>query len=149
MLIDVPFQKPDERQATILAMLGGGSFIPERISEGMYLATHWNVDNLVPTRERWREKPMTFLDFDEYGVCDTPEQAVERLKLRERPEKFFVSFVRIRRADQPSDGGWRWHKWGEYIGDREPQHEYLYHEPDIEEVYTFHVYEPAAVAQEA
>ena len=31
-------------------------------------------------------------------------------------------------------GGWRWHKWGEYIGKHNPQYEYLDHETGIDYV---------------
>mgnify|MGYP000101825354 CR=1 FL=1 len=58
------------------------------------------------------------------------------------PVPVFVSFVRIRRDEQSSSGGWRWHKWGKYIGKQKPQCEYIYDEPEIEEVYTFSVYQP-------
>lgn len=146
MLVDVQFTHPRPELAAILGVIGGrGSLIPERLDEGMYLCGHWSIDQLgVPIRKRWREKEVTFLDFEEYGVCDTPEQAVEHLKLRERAEPYFITFVKIERATQPSDGGWRWHKWGSYIGTKEPQREYLHDEPEIEAVYTFHVYEPLA-----
>lgn len=77
-----------------------------------------------------------------YGVCDTPEQAREYFKhLEDSNRQFCLTFVHIRKADQYPTGGWRWHKWGEYIGTQNPQYEYLYDEPDIEEVYTFHLYE--------
>ena len=144
MLVDVQFRKPAADMVIILALVGsGGGAIPERISEGMYLSTHWSIDQLgVRLRERWREDNTEFLDFAEYGVCDSPEQAVEKFKLRDRQERFFVSFVRILRANQPYSGGWRWHKWGEYIGDKTPTREYLHDEPEISEVYTFHIYEP-------
>jgi hypothetical protein len=147
MLVDVNFPGPrDPTLASILAIISDGRPVtPERIGEGMYVCGHWSIDQLgVPLRNRWREQPCEPLDFDEYGVCDTPQQAVDRLGLKERPEKFFVTFVRIRRVDQPADGGWRWHKWGPYIGDKNPTCEYLHDEKAIEEVWTYHVYEPKA-----
>lgn len=79
----------------------------------------------------------------EYGVCDSPEQFkskyLDALRSDARYE-YVVSFVHLRKSEQPSRGGWRWHKWGEYVGEKDPQCEYLYDEPEIEEVYTFHVY---------
>lgn len=143
MLVDVTFRRPDPVMSMVLGFAGwGGPVVPERISEGMYICGHWSIDQLgVPIRERWREEKYEPLDFEDIGVCDTPEQAVDKLNLRERPERLFVLFVRIRRADQPMDGGWRWHKWGAYIGDKTPTREYLHDEPEIEEVYTYHVYE--------
>lgn len=144
MLVDVTFKKPDPFMAIILGAVSSGKFlqdpsddliIPNRIGQGMYLATHWQIDDLgVPLKHRYAKQ---------CGVCDTPEQAVEKLGLRDSPEKVFVSFVRIRRDEQPAQYGWRWHKWGPYIGDQKPTCEYIAGEPEIEEVYTFHVYEPA------
>jgi hypothetical protein len=49
------------------------------------------------------------------------------------------------KANQSHEGGWRWHKWGEYIGKYEPQYEYLYDEPEIEKVYVYHIYEKCAL----
>jgi hypothetical protein len=145
MLVDVHFRRPDPVMSIVLAAIAGnGPIIPERIGEGMYLCGHWSIDQLgVPIRERWKEDEYKPLGFDDCGVCDTPEQAIEKLKLRDRPERMFVSFVRLRAADQPREGGWRWRKWGAYIGDKTPQMEYLHDEPEIQEVYTFHVYELA------
>lgn len=34
-------------------------------------------------------------------------------------------------------GGWRWHKWGEYLGVHEPQHEYLSYEKGIDYVLSY------------
>lgn len=48
----------------------------------------------------------------------------------------------VRKADQTHDGGWRWNKWwGPYIGSQRPQFEYLYDEPEIDEVFCYHIYE--------
>jgi hypothetical protein len=37
--------------------------------------------------------------------------------------------------------GWRYHKWGDYIGSQNPQSEYLYDDTHIDAVWTFHIYE--------
>lgn len=47
--------------------------------------------------------------------------------------------TRLLKSEESSDGGWRWHKWGEYIGTHKPQCEYLHDEPEIEEVWVFDV----------
>jgi hypothetical protein len=145
MLVDVNFSAGNSPIDRVLQMIseGNGPYIPERIGKGMYLCGHWSPDRLVdaPIRQRHLEDVYESPDYYEYGVCDHPEQAVRVLGLEYRPEKFFVTFVKLTRANQPPSGGWRWHKWGPYIGKQEPQCEYLHDEPDIEEVYTFHVYE--------
>lgn len=141
MLVDVEFRRPDMVLAMV-AGLNGGPATPEHVGTGMYLACHWNVGDMVRnTRNRWQEDEWTELPVPESGVCDSPQQLTNKYDFNSFPEPVFISFVRIRRAEQPREDGWRWHKWGEYIGDKEPQCEYLSDEPEIEEVYTFTVHE--------
>lgn len=81
--------------------------------------------------------------FPHYGVCDSVKQilaacpAIEESKTRQ----FVITLTRVRRANQPAEGGWRWHKWGPYIGTHDIQCEYLHDEQGIEEVFVYHVYE--------
>jgi hypothetical protein len=143
MLVDVTFKRPDPQMAMILGIIGGEDIVPRRIAEGMYQCGHWSIDQFgLPLKDRWGDNSSLGYAVDTYGVCDYPEQVVERFPiLKTHPGKFFISFVRIRRGEQPRDGGWRWHKWGTYIGEKSPQCEYLHDEPEIEEVYTFSIYE--------
>lgn len=143
MLVDIKQSRPDPDMAAILGCVSGGRGGGlRRIGEGMYLCGHWSIDLIVPVKKSWADADYVELGFSEYGVCDTPEQAVEKLRLREHGVKLFVTFVRIRRDEQSRSGGWRWHKWGDYIGNQNPQNEYLYDDRHIDEVYTFHVYQP-------
>jgi hypothetical protein len=78
----------------------------------------------------------------DYGVCDSWRQIVERWPIIvESERRFVIGVTRVRRVDQSPEGGWRWHKWGFYIGTHEPQREYLYDEEGIEQVWCFHIYE--------
>lgn len=144
MLVDPKFARHDPILAIVAAMNGGG-VSPERLGLGLYLAGHWNVGDITDKiRDRWKEEDWEHeFPFPEYGVADTPQQILEKFpEIESCPEPVFVSCVKIVRADQPIEGGWRWHKWGRYIGDHEPKCEYLAHEdPSIAEVYTFHVHE--------
>jgi len=82
------------------------------------------------------------LDFPySYGVCDNPEQVLNQQCLHDSEREFFISFYPIFKSHQSQDGGWRWHKWGKYIGTQNPQHEYLYDEKDIEMVFVFEIHE--------
>jgi hypothetical protein len=81
-----------------------------------------------------------------YGVVDSPEQFRDRYasQLDADDRSFVVFFTAINKSDQPDEGGWRWHKHGEYIGDKNPQCEYLYDENDsIHRVYSYRVVEVA------
>lgn len=72
----------------------------------------------------------------EYGVCDSPQQFAKKY------DKFsgYVTFTVVRRKAQSKEGGWRWHKWGEYVGDHQDivsATEYLYDAKEIDEQYLF------------
>jgi hypothetical protein len=141
MLVDAKFKGIDPAVRLALSMVGGGSVYPQKIGEGMYLSTNWSMGDMCDVRDIWDDQKAGRIDYDEYGVCDYPQQVIEKYNLSERPEKFFVSFVKITKESQPAVGGWRWHKWGEYIGNKNPQCEYIHDEPDIDEVYTFSIYQ--------
>jgi len=78
-----------------------------------------------------------------YGVCDNITQLLEKCPELEADEnrQFTVTLTPVWKNAQESSGGWRWHKWGDYIGTQDPQHEYLYDEEGIDLVYCFHIYE--------
>lgn len=56
--------------------------------------------------------------------------------IRNEPNYQFILLLTpiINNHDKSSWGGWRWHKWGEYIGKHNPQYEYLDHEDGIDYV---------------
>jgi hypothetical protein len=80
-----------------------------------------------------------------YGVADTYEQILNNPEYKEQfidaPKKYVLLFGLIYKSDQPEHGGWRWHKWGHYIGEKTITTEYLYDEKDINSVVIFHFYE--------
>lgn len=145
MLIDPKFTSGDPLEKKIHEIISGsrGSDI-RRIAPGLYQIGHWNFDSYLPGEWEKYASFDEFGDFGAYGVCDNPSQFMQALgeKLATHPARsFVVSLVQLKKADESPEGGWRWHKWGPYIGEQEPQCEYLYDEPKIEEVWTYHVYE--------
>lgn len=79
---------------------------------------------------------------DNYGVCDNYEQILSTYGGLYDPErKFVVSLTEIRKDEQPEQCGWRWEKWGEYIGSQNSQADYLFDEPEIECVFAYRIYE--------
>lgn len=89
-----------------------------------------------------RKESKTKFNFNSYGVCDSPEQLATFIKFLENLDKKYAVFIcNIDKKDQPSNGGWRWHKWGQYIGKQKPTSEYLYDEPLINRVFIFNIYE--------
>lgn len=76
-----------------------------------------------------------------YGVADSIEQIKEHYKdLIENDKKYCITVSSVKKKDQPKSGGWRWYKWGEYIGTKTSNSEYLYDETDIDEVIIYHIY---------
>jgi hypothetical protein len=77
-----------------------------------------------------------------YMVCDTIEQALEYWKgaVNNPDESFIIAAMPVIKEREPEHDGWRWHKWGNYIGTQNPQHEYIRDEEDINEVLCCHIY---------
>lgn len=75
-----------------------------------------------------------------YGVVDSVEQLLKLHDFENDPRNLVISLTEIKKSEQPSEGGWRWHKWGQYYGTHKIECEYLYDEKDIEQVYVYHVY---------
>lgn len=108
------------------------------IEPGIYELEHFGSTDFLAGYEHDPE-----LSVSAYGVFDSAEQlltACPELKA-DATRKFVVTLTCITRAHQPASGGWRWHKWGPYIGTHKPQQEYLYDETGIEEVWVYHIYE--------
>jgi len=76
-----------------------------------------------------------------YGVADNISQVYRKYRkvLKNPDHDIIVQVDEVRKCDQYPRGGWRWHKHGDYIGNQNPQCEYLYDEPKIDKVILYHV----------
>lgn len=80
-----------------------------------------------------------------FGVCDNATQVLEYLKELEKKDIIdedspkVILLTPMFKESQPSDGGWRWHKWGSYIGVQKHEYEYLYDEKEVEMIYCFEI----------
>lgn len=130
---------------------------PVRVHRGVYEA-HFNFDKEIEDLivddypsfhlyeagewDRWIE--YTGNPAESFGVVDHWSQ-LPLAALDADPRNLLVYLGRIRRADQPERGGWRWHKWGPYLGVHSPEtsndFEYLHDAIDVVEVWTYHVVE--------
>ena len=136
MLIREPkAMRSDQILAMISAVRGGSE--AEQVHLGVYQISHFGGSHFLDEYDHYPDTAV-----GPYGVCDTVEQLLAACPELEAPgREFVVTVTAIRKADEPPQGGWRWHKWGEYIGTQTPQCEYIYDEPNIEEVLCFHIYE--------
>ncbi len=117
--------------------------------EGVYvcgLNSNHIIDALTDYKEKKNlDSPIYWLN---YGVCDNASQVLDlydslcaQNKEYMEKGKFVILLVPMIRSKQPESGGWRWHKWGRYIGQFEPKCEYLYDEKGIDYVYCFEILE--------
>lgn len=118
-----------------------------RLAEGCYQCQEDDFDfdftiwgGNAPEREMAYPR---FTDGDPFafGVCDTPEQFLNKYGavLRADPRRLVVSFSHVEKSSNPN--GWRWHKWGPYVGDYEPAREYLADEDGFYDgVFCYHIY---------
>lgn len=144
-MLVTPHFKYDPTMDTILNLIGQGGprLEPET---GIFITNTFSLGNLIANeKDDWYDfqDPDKGIWYGSYGVCDNVEQVKTRYaQWLEDPElKFCINFCKVKKSDQPEMGGWRWHKWGEYIGELNPQHEYLYDEDDsIQEVFCYHIY---------
>lgn len=141
----------EERSYLIPRRLGpgvwDGGLNPTHIVDDSNL--HEFVESMGNLRQTVEDKRDAWTIYKEsghlssYGVCDGIDNLrlhPDYLDILNGPRKFTVFITEVRRADQPEDGGWRWHKWGPYIGSYEPQHEYIYDEA-IDSVWLFNIVE--------
>ena len=103
-----------------------------------------STHNLYPDLMAGLPKDAPWLN--EYGVCDTVEQflALAKDRLEADARTFVVTFTRIPKEpeNKGEGGGWRWHKWGPYIGVGEITEEYLDDEEGFPDgVLIYHVFQ--------
>lgn len=80
-------------------------------------------------------------DHINHGLCDNPDQILAKWPhLETSKQKHFITLTPIYKSDQSPSGGFRFHKWGTYIGEHELQYEYLYDEEEIDIIYVFHIH---------
>ena len=67
--------------------------------------------------------------MNKHGVADSIEQILEYHKdlIEDKVNTYVLSLTPVRqdKSCEGQGGGWRWHKWGKYIGKLNPQYEYL------------------------
>lgn len=117
--------------------------------DGIYVC-ELNINRTIEALTNYKEKrnlnsPIYWCN---YGVCDNASQVLnyydslyEQFKDYMENKKFVILLTPIIRKHQPEYGGWRWNKWGRYIGKFESKCEYLYDETGIDYVYCFTILE--------
>lgn len=143
MLVDV--SEPEHYSDIALVILQCQTDHLHRFDKGCYIITHFNGEYLLgkelPLNQSYPELPGS---LNSYGVCDTPYQFLtyEKDLLENDPRPFIIFFTHIEKdpENKGKGGGWRWHKWGPYVGEHTPTKEYLDDEDGFEDgVYVYHI----------
>ena len=156
-LIDLPdnFRRSEHGISAILHAAGLWEVPFERLAQGVYnsgvnfgndleevgyeINRYPFMDEISSLRRIGEEWGAAFDELPhDYGVCDSYEQILAKWPMIETDKrKFLISMALITKEGTPD---WRWHKWGDYIGTYEPQHEYIRDE-DIDQVWVYHIIE--------
>ena len=127
----------------ILASMGEGE--QKHLDTGIYEVNHFGCSPFIDGYKNWPDEELVNKDgdwFGNYGVCDNYQQILDQCPmLKESDRQFFITIKSVKKSEQSDCGGWRWHKWGQYIGTHKITTEYLYDEPIVEEVFVYHIYE--------
>lgn len=120
--------------------------------DGIYKGDNYHIKIENHSDYSFRKDPYDYIGTLEtevitpYGVADNATQVVEYFKDFEKRNNIdlgdcVICMHPIVKEFQPDEGGWRWHKWGRYIGVKDPQCEYIKEENDsIKMVWCFHIY---------
>jgi hypothetical protein len=137
VLIKEPKIMEADSVLSMIAAINGNSGTAKELSPGIYEIGHFGASDFMSGYNKAPALPVAA-----YGVCDNVEQLLQACPELEASErKFVITLTSVRKEAQHASGGWRWGKWGPYIGTQNPQCDYLYDEPYIEQVYCYRIYE--------
>lgn len=143
MLVDNPSVLRVDPILAMIAKVNNQNPVATRLAQGVYQVGHFgSSDFLLEWGNQWE---VDLGDHSHYGVCDDLTNLLETIPLLQAdPDRqFLVTLTRVDRdlSNKGQGGGWRWHKWGPYIGKKTPTTEYLDDEPEIDHIFVYHIYE--------
>ncbi len=141
MIASAPVKMTNPTMSLILRGVGEGR-TEQMLQEGLIEIPHFSPEHIYAVTDNWN---IDGINGELNGVADTPQQAIEyaRKLVGDDPQTFcvFVTHIVKDPSNRGQGGGWRWGKWGEYIGSGTPEHEYLDDEDEFKEgVYVFGIY---------
>jgi hypothetical protein len=148
MLVDLVNPVLDPISALIAAARGSDVGVIH-LRQGCYEIGAFDMDHVVEgatgRRPTFEECYADDLPVEaSFGVCDSPEQFFADVlpALKADARAFVIGFTHITKdvANAGNGGGWRWHKWGPYIGHGTPTCEYLDDEAEFDAgVYVYQI----------
>lgn len=137
MLKSPRFMGASDPVMAMMAQISGNGMSATEVEEGAFIIPNYSFDIMVwgqNAPKMWMGWPDLGIsgpdeDLNSYGVCDKPAQFLDRYRdaLQSDVRTFAVGFTHVQKhpENKGNGGGWRWHKWGPYIGDGNPTAEYL------------------------
>ena len=118
----------------------------EEVYTGVYIVPGHNfieemVNNVTRQHARSEYDKESYESGDvwcSFGLCDNASQAIQFYNDRKAKGGFPGNHI-ITLTYMGKNSGWRWHKWGRYLGNFEPSREYFEDEEGIEAVWSFHI----------
>ncbi len=123
---------------------------------GMYVEVNFRFDEFVEYpdyRPSYEDEFKLFAPHykkEQFGVADNVQQVLDYFfeECQDLDKNYFILMMPVKqnKENKGKGGGWRWHKWGEYIGKLPRKYEYLDDEDfdNVEEfpgyVICFHIY---------
>ena len=150
MLINLTPIKAEIARCRQVAKEYGFNYTPQSermLKDGVYIALNFDALEFeeLGGRLTFEQEYKLYPDYSkaQYGVADNIEQIEAYYKEEiESSDKYFIYVCPIHqdKSNAGKGGGWRWHKWGEYIGTLNPQCEYLDDESFIvDHILVFHI----------
>ena len=118
---------------------------PDEVFTGVYIVPDFQqTEDMVNLLTR-QHSPKRYSDeayksgdiWYSYGLCDNASQVIKYYGKLKEAGRFPGNHIIV--LEPMGKGGWRWHKWGTYIGDFDHCHEYFCDEEGIENVYCFNI----------
>lgn len=125
--------------------------LPKKVARGVYLGGLNSFSLCI--KDKYVEFPNLgkktkimghYIYFKQsYGLCDNSYQIFKKYwwEIIHPFRVFSIILTPVYRDSQPKQFGFRYHKWGEYIGNQNPKHEYLYDDKHIRKIYSFKIVE--------
>ena len=132
---------------SMIAISSGNDDSVKVIEDGILQIGHYSGDMILFGKNDFdRSYPEVPDCPSSCGVCDSPDQFLKMFReaLQADPRHLTVTFTHVRKdhENRGQGGGWRWHKWGAYIGTGTPECEYLDDEDEFEGgIFVFHIYD--------
>lgn len=120
------------------------NIIPDTLSEndtaGVYVAdpnAASHLFTLLTDYEFAKKRPT------KSGICDNASQVLETYhKLVDDPNRLYVVFLSpVFKCDQQPEAGFKWKRYGKYIGVHKRKESLLVDEPDIGFIFKYNIYE--------